>query len=426
MKPAAGGKSFIGRGGVLLVLTILLLSHLSPLPGVAAAQAPLPPLPDSTGWGIHVLTVARDLRGDVWVGTYGHGIYRLHGGSSYWESVRHDSTAASSISWDYVNTLAFGQRGEVWYGTVGNGWGVSLDGGATWRNWGGETLGPKWQYLAPGGIVTRGDTTFIGTADGIQVTTDNGAHYTALVDSLGVANRGPADTAIALLESPYVKRVGFDRLGLLVTTLRGNQRLVHGPEGWTSQTLPTATFTPLNSLLIGGVAFRGTPCGLRPSTDTIPCPRTALRSADAPTTPLTVWFRRPIDRRDNSQIDQTYRYGSTMGGNYPQHQGVEFNNPIGTPVYAIGSGDIMYAGPGEREALTVVIRHDSTVASQGGRLRLYSVYYHNSALLVKIGQRVQAGAVIAKVGNTGRATNPHLHLEVHASPTDSIRGVIVD
>src|SRR6185295_16288448 len=55
----------------------------------------------------------------------------------------------------------------------------------------------------------------------------------------------------------------------------------------------------------------------------------------------------------------------------------------------------------------------------------FSTYYHNRALLVSVGQRVRRGDVIAQVGNTGRATNDHLHLEVHASPYDSVH-LIVD
>ena len=51
---------------------------------------------------------------------------------------------------DFVQAIAFGPRGEVWYGTVGNGWGLSLDGGHTWRNWTYEQLGPEWQYVDPG------------------------------------------------------------------------------------------------------------------------------------------------------------------------------------------------------------------------------------------------------------------------------------
>jgi murein DD-endopeptidase MepM/ murein hydrolase activator NlpD len=114
-----------------------------------------------------------------------------------------------------------------------------------------------------------------------------------------------------------------------------------------------------------------------------------------------------------------------MGGNFQQHQGVEFNNPDGTPVLASGPGTVVYAGRAEAGALTVTIRHDTTVTRDGIRYRLYSTYYHNSALDVKVGDRVRTGQRISRVGNTGRATNDHLHLELAASPTDSI-GAIVD
>ncbi|MEP6574485.1 MAG: M23 family metallopeptidase [Gemmatimonadota bacterium] len=404
----------------LALVAILALPVSAPL----VAQAP-PPLPDTTGWGVHVLSVARDPRGNVWVGTYGQGIFRLRAGARAWERIRHDTTA-TSISWDFVHAFGFGQRGEIWYGTVGNGWGVSIDGGTTWKNWTLTQLGPEWQYVAPDGIATRGDTTWVGTADGVQQTTDDGAHWIALIDSVGPPARGPADTAIAILTSEYVKRLGLDRRGLLVSTLKGHQRLMHLEDGWTSQPLTEATFAPFNSLVIDGTVYRGSPCGLRLATDTIPCLTRALRTAEAPRPPTTTWFRRPIDRSDNAAIDQTYRYGSTMGGNFQQHQGVEFNNPDGTPVHAIAAGQVVYAGPAEAGALTVAIRHDTTIAAiDGQRLRIFSVYYHNSALLVKVGQRVAAGEVISRVGNTGRATNDHLHLEVHASPTDSV-GAIVD
>jgi murein DD-endopeptidase MepM/ murein hydrolase activator NlpD len=114
-----------------------------------------------------------------------------------------------------------------------------------------------------------------------------------------------------------------------------------------------------------------------------------------------------------------------MGGNFQQHQGVEFNNPDGTPVLAAGAGTVVYAGPAEAGALTVSIRHDTTVTRDGVAYRLYSTYYHNSSLEVKVGEHVRTGQRISRVGNTGRATNDHLHLELAASPTDSI-GAIVD
>src|SRR5258706_6603901 len=110
-----------------------------------------------------------------------------------------------------------------------------------------------------------------------------------------------------------------------------------------------------------------------------------------------------------------------MGGNFQQHQGVEFNNPDGTPVHAVGDGVVVFAGPAEQAANTVAIRHDRKFKG----LFLFSTYYHNAQLLVSVGQRVKAGDVIALVGNTGRATNDHLHLEIHAVPVDSVQ-LIVD
>src|SRR5207302_8292385 len=67
---------------------------------------------------------------------------------------------------------------------------------------------------------------------------------------------------------------------------------------------------------------------------------------------LHLWFRRPLALDDQPYIDQTYRYGSTMGGYFQQHQGVEFNNGNGTPVHAIGAGTVVWAGPAEKGALT--------------------------------------------------------------------------
>src|SRR3954471_21272858 len=408
---------------VHLRLTLLAGAGLIPA-AQAYAQQPIPPLPDSTGWGVHVLAVARDAQGSIWVGTYGQGIYRLPLGATAWQPIRHDTTA-TSISHDFIQALAFGSRGEVWYGTVGNGWGLSTDNGATWKNWTFDQLGPEWQYVAPSGIVVRGDTTVIGTADGLQVTTNNGTSWTAIGDATGPRAKGPADSVFPILRSEYVRRLAADRRGWTVATLRGNQRIRRTDTGWVAEPLAFTAFPPGNALLMGTRLIRGTPCGLKPASDTLPCLRQKADSAPPPKAPLTTWFRRPIATTDNSFIDQTHRYGSTMGGNFQQHQGVEFNNPDGTPVYAIGSGTVVYAGRAEQGALTVTIRHDTTVTAHGKKYRVYSTYYHNSALKVKVGQKVRRGGLISLVGNTGRATNDHLHLEISASPTDSL-GAVVD
>jgi len=392
------------------------------VPASLGAQSKLPPLPDSTGWGVHVLTLVRDPSGGIWAGTYGRGIYVLPAGGVAWQQIQSD-TAAGSLSWDFVHSIAFGSGGDIWYGTVGNGWGVSRDGGRTWQNWTLRELGPEWQYVAPAGIVVRGQETWIGTADGVQMTKDGGEHWTAFVDAAGPAARGPADSALTVLPSEYVRRITRSRTGILLSTLSGSVALSMSPDGTVSiSQRGYAGFPPLARL----DRWRGTLCGIREVNDTTPCYERAgrlARAAEAPVPPRTTWFQRPISLNDNSFIDQTYRYGSTMGGNFQPHQGVEFNNPDGTPVHAIGSGVVVYAGPAEAGALTVAIRHDSVLQADGPK-QIFSVYYHNSALKVTVGQRVGPGDVISEVGNTGRATNDHLHLEVHVAPTVDVQAIV--
>ena len=404
----------------LITLGLLLLA--TPL----CAQSSLPPLPDPDGWGLDVLEVASDPRAGVWVGTYGHGIYVLRPGSQEWEAIRSDTTD-TSISWDFVHAIAFGPRGQIWYGTIGNGWGVSVDGGRTWRNWTFRELGPEWQYVAPSGILTYRDTTWVATADGIQLTTNDGLTWTAIVDSTGPISLGPADSAIRLLPNEYVQRIARTRRGLVVAALGGNVRLQRGRTGaraWEAHRISFAPFSPLRGALIDGLLVKGRHCGLRLAADTVPCINRRAPSAGVPRWPKTNWFHRPIAPAYNDKIDQTYRYGSTMGGNFQEHQGVEFNNPDGTPVRAIGAGIVAYAGPAERGAFTVAIRHDTTLSADRQRSNLFSTYYHNSELRVRAGQRVKARDVIALVGNTGRATNDHLHLEIHAAPTTDVRAIV--
>ncbi|MEP7326549.1 MAG: M23 family metallopeptidase [Gemmatimonadota bacterium] len=401
------------------IATVSLVTALS-------AQRTLPPLPDSTGWGVHVLTVQKDPRGSLWVGTYGRGIYRLRPGASTWEHITSDTTS-TAISFDFVNGFGFGPRGEIWYGTVGNGWGVSLDDGKTWRNWTLKELGPEWQYVAPNGIVTRADTTIIGTADGIQITTDDGAHWVAVGDSIGPAAKGPADTVFPLLHSEYVRSFWRTPDGVGAGTLWGAEFLRADSESWryANDSRPRERTRSITGAIAATPAWYATPCGLSRTRVRRCLSGGSVTGVKRPAALLTTWFRRPIDSTTGSPyIDQTYRYGSTMGGYFQQHQGVEFNNPDGTPVHAIGPGVVVYADRAEAGALTVAIRHDTTIAADDTRYFVFSVYYHNSALLVHVGDRVKAGDEISRVGNTGRATNDHLHLEVHASPTDSVRAIV--
>src|SRR5690606_33522950 len=91
-----------------------------------------------------------------------------------------------------------------------------------------------------------------------------------------------------------------------------------------------------------------------------------------------------------------------------------------TPVRAVGEGVVVFAGEAEQGSNTVAIRHDR----QWENRYVFSTYYHNSSLEVTVGQRVAAGDIIARVGNTGRATNDHVHLEIHVAPSADSSAIV--
>lgn len=85
------------------------------------------------------------------------------------------------------------------------------------------------------------------------------------------------------------------------------------------------------------------------------------------------------------------------------HTGVDIPAPKGTPAVAIDNGTVIFSGTQGSYGNTVMIQHDD------GKVTLYA---HNSELVVSVGQRVQKGQVVTKIGSTGRSTGPHLHFEV--------------
>ncbi|MGE2833773.1 M23 family metallopeptidase [Mycobacterium sp. SMC-4] len=90
------------------------------------------------------------------------------------------------------------------------------------------------------------------------------------------------------------------------------------------------------------------------------------------------------------------------------HAGIDIANAIGTPILAAADGVVIAAGAEGGYGNMVKLRHsDGTV----------TLYGHNSSILVDVGDRVMAGDQIAKMGNTGNSTGPHLHFEVHLGGT---------
>ena len=98
-----------------------------------------------------------------------------------------------------------------------------------------------------------------------------------------------------------------------------------------------------------------------------------------------------------------YRMHPILGGR-AHHNGIDFDANIGDPVRSAGNGLVKFAGWKSGFGNVVEIDH------QNGYVTLYA---HNSAFVVKEGDVVRAGQVVAKAGSTGRSTGPHVHFEVH-------------
>lgn len=136
------------------------------------------------------------------------------------------------------------------------------------------------------------------------------------------------------------------------------------------------------------------------------------------------WLARPFPR-DPSRVIQdfgarNYAYGSTGGGAFSTHHGLDFQNGFGTVILAVAGGRVVYAGDdsevmfGPRHDFygnLVVIEHDRRTP---WGVPLFTLYGHMSRLEVETGERVELQQPLGQVGSTGVAMGSHLHLEVRA------------
>ncbi|HEV2891707.1 MAG TPA: M23 family metallopeptidase [Frankiaceae bacterium] len=132
-----------------------------------------------------------------------------------------------------------------------------------------------------------------------------------------------------------------------------------------------------------------------------------------PAAPRKAWVR-------SCRGPLTSYYGMRWG---KMHKGLDFGCSYGSPIVAASSGTVTFAGPQGGYGRLVLIRHD------GGWITAYG---HMSRMIVRVGQKVTAGQVIAYVGSAGHSTGPHLHFEVRTGggwinplPFLRARGVLV-
>ena len=92
-----------------------------------------------------------------------------------------------------------------------------------------------------------------------------------------------------------------------------------------------------------------------------------------------------------------------FNGNKAFHEGLDFTANTGTPIRAAADGIVSSVEQGGAYGKLVKIEHGAGLETR---------YAHTSIILVKVGERVIKGQIVAQVGSTGRSTGPHLHYEI--------------
>lgn len=98
------------------------------------------------------------------------------------------------------------------------------------------------------------------------------------------------------------------------------------------------------------------------------------------------------------------------------HTGIDISVPSGSPVTATADGIVSYSGSSAGGGNTVVVEHGHGFST---------AYAHNRKNVVRVGQRVKRGDVLALSGSTGVSTGPHVHYEIwrnghHVNPGDKL------
>lgn len=127
-------------------------------------------------------------------------------------------------------------------------------------------------------------------------------------------------------------------------------------------------------------------------------------TADAP--PEKMWysaFQKPAPKESNitSYYGRLRSYNGSPFEYY--HSGLDYAGNETTPVMAAAPGIVVFAGE-------LTVRGNATVISHGWGV--YTGYWHQSRIDVKVGDKVEAGQQIGMVGSTGRVTGPHLHYDL--------------
>ncbi len=116
----------------------------------------------------------------------------------------------------------------------------------------------------------------------------------------------------------------------------------------------------------------------------------------------------PLDYNNNIITSYFGPRAEVVAGSGNYHGALDIAAPMGSNIYAALSGEVIVSSRAYGYGEVVMVDHG------GGIVTLYA---HSSLRLVEIGQYVNKGDLIAKVGSTGMSTGPHLHFEVRVNGT---------
>jgi murein DD-endopeptidase MepM/ murein hydrolase activator NlpD len=122
----------------------------------------------------------------------------------------------------------------------------------------------------------------------------------------------------------------------------------------------------------------------------------------------------PIRKPISGDVDESSPFGVRVDPfvhEAAMHTGIDFRGDTGDPIRATAAGTVTIAGSSGGYGKLVEIDHGNGLLTR---------YGHLSAIEVDVGESVRAGAVVGKLGSTGRSTGPHLHYEVR------VKGEAVD
>ena len=202
----------------------------------------------------------------------------------------------------------------------------------------------------------------------------------------------------------------FTGTGLLTYTVGAGDtlsKIARAHETTVANLMELNALSDPNALAVGMVLYLDTV----KRTARVPAVATSTQRSGNPTPRSTAKANVKYPMRWPVTGNVTTKFGKKKAG--APHDGIDISAPKGSPVKAAQKGKVVYSDFHGGYGNLVIVKHSSG---------LLSVYAHNMKNLVKKGDPVSQGQVIAYVGDTGKIAGPHLHFEIRrgASPKNPL------